>query len=422
MTASPGPTASTESVERGLPARVFSLLLTNGFLMMSFGAVALLMPVVREQLDISFSQAGALASISVLLYASMQIPAGYFADRFGSKRVLIVGFGLTGCMTLAFGLVQNFPQALIVQAVFGFSRALAFAPALLLISRWFGPERRSTAFSLLIAGGFGFQVTLNLIGPTLEELIGWRAVFVGMGVLGVASVLVFIRVASDPRPAAASTHSFLDGFGLLVKSPAMWIIGAIQFIRLAVANSYIFWMPTFLVEDHGLSLSTAGFVVALGAAVTALANFGGGYVADRLNRPLHYIAGAMSLIGTTTLLISAIDNTVIVIALYAVNAMFVQVYFGPLFALPMAFLRVRNEGTATGFSNLFANLGAVTFAYTLGAIKDRTDSFSTGFLALAVMTFIGVGLVALLSRMPGREEPTVAPPTPALEPSGKRVG
>jgi nitrate/nitrite transporter NarK len=42
--------------------------------------------------------------------------------------------------------------------------------------------------------------------------------------------------------------------------------------------SIMFWMPTFLVEEHRLSLQQAGFVVALGAGMTALSNCGGGYI------------------------------------------------------------------------------------------------------------------------------------------------
>lgn len=56
-----------------------------------FAAIALFLPLIREDVDITFSQAGTLAAANTLVYALMQIPAGYLADRLGPKRLFIVG-------------------------------------------------------------------------------------------------------------------------------------------------------------------------------------------------------------------------------------------------------------------------------------------------------------------------------------------
>jgi len=82
-----------------------------------------------------------------------------------------------------------------------------------------------------------------------------------------------------------------------------------------------------------------------------------------------------------------------------VTAFFVQLYFGPLFALPVEMLGPRTAGLASGFGNFFANIGGFTFTYTLGALKDATGSFAVGFYSLSGLCVIGLLGTVALSRM-----------------------
>jgi sugar phosphate permease len=82
-----------------------------------------------------------------------------------------------------------------------------------------------------------------------------------------------------------------------------------------------------------------------------------------------------------------------------VNSFFVQLYFGPLFAVPIDMLGTKTAGLSSGFGNFFANVGGFTFAYILGAVKDLTGSFALGFYWLAALCVIGLLCAVLLSRM-----------------------
>jgi len=54
---------------------------------------------------------------------------------------------------------------------------------------------------------------------------------------------------------------------------------------------------------------------------------------------------------------------------------------------------------SAGFSNMFANLGALTFAYALGVVKDTSGAFKWGFIATAAVCVVGVALSVVLARM-----------------------
>ncbi|MEA2177913.1 MAG: hypothetical protein QOG77_1210, partial [Solirubrobacteraceae bacterium] len=92
------------------------------------GGLALFLPVIREDLGLTFTQAGSLAAASTLVYALMQIPSGYLADRAGPKRLFLIGLAGTNLLALMFALLGDYWAALANQAVSGFFRALVFAP------------------------------------------------------------------------------------------------------------------------------------------------------------------------------------------------------------------------------------------------------------------------------------------------------
>jgi MFS transporter, ACS family, D-galactonate transporter len=373
---------------------------------LAFGGIALFLPLIRTDVEMTFSQAGSLAVSSTLVYAFMQIPAGYLADRYGAKRLFVIGLLGTNAMALAFALLQDYGLMLANQAVSGFFRSLMFAPGLLVISGYFPSERRATAMGLYVAGGFSSSILLSTIGPLLVEPLGWRLVFALFAGMGLVFVLAFWRFGQPGPPVATGTSRMrVADLVALLRHRVLLLAGVVQFVRLALVHGIQYWLPTFIVLDKGYSLQIAGLVVAMSAAVTAPSNFLGGYVSDRLGRPLLVIATSLSVLAATCVLLVAVDSLPAILAVVAVQAVFIQVYFGPLFAVPVAFLGERGAGTVNGISNFFANLGGLTFAYTLGAVKDLTGSFTIGFYSLAAACGVALVATALLARI-GPPEPT----------------
>ncbi|MBI3042334.1 MAG: MFS transporter [Betaproteobacteria bacterium] len=361
--------------------------------------VPLFLPLIREDLQITFTQAGALAVAATLSYALGQVPAGYLADRYGPGRLF--GIGLIGWSVLsaALGLIDSFWLALLDQFVAGAFRALLFAPGLTLLASWFPPERRATAMSLFMVGGFSGNILLSLTGPLLASHYGWRAAFIFYAVLGVGAALAFLSFTRE-TPRKAPTRQFAIAEALrLFRHRILWICGALQFIRFSAVTGFIFWLPSFLVADRGLSLQAAGLVAAMSAAFSVTSNAFGGYVSDRLQNPPLIIGGSLAVLACATALLVRVDSTPMLLLVIAAGSISLQFYFGPLFLVPMEVLGQRAAGTATGIGNLFANVGGLTTAYALGYIKDHTGSFTWGFTGISVLCLIGVVLSAVLARM-----------------------
>ncbi|WP_370948498.1 MFS transporter [Amycolatopsis sp. cg5] len=371
-----------------------------------FGGISLFLPLIRADLGLTFSQAGNLAAVSMLVYALMQVPSGWLTDRFDPKRLFCVGLLGTNAMSLLFSVIGSYGWLLVVQVLSGFFRALIFAPGMVLIRDQFPPNRRATAMGLYVAGGFSSSVLLNALGPVLVGPLGWQGLFVLFGGIGLACVALYFRVGVSPHR-EPGTHPRAAEIRRLFRHPALWLVGVIQFVRLSLVQGFTFWLPSYLVSEKGQTLAFAGAVAAAGALLTAPSNLLGGWLSDRLHRPLTVIAVSLTMLGLSLAVLPLVDGLVPLVLLVGVNALFIQLYFGPLFSVGLTYLGQRTAGFSSGFGNSCANLGGFAFTAVLGGLKDSTGSFTTGFSILAGLAGVALVAVFLLRRTTPLEDVVV---------------
>lgn len=392
--------------------RITSVTLTvicQSFNAISLGGLALMLPLIRQDLGLTFTQAGSLAASGTLVYALMQIPAGHLADRFSPKHLFVIGVFGSAALALVLGLAQNYWQALAIQIVSGFFRALLFTPGMAIVTGWFPPKRRATAMGLYLIGGQTGSVIFNLVGPLLVTLgpilvsmAGWRFAFITVAALGMFSALLLGKIGKEPAFLAPRRKSRMLEVLQLFRFKIMWVCASIQFVRYSIALSLTYWLPSLLVNEKGLDLQFTGFIIAIQAVLIAPSNIIGGYISDRLKRPTLVIFVSLMVLACTTTLIVLVKNIPLLIGLIALNAIFVQMYFGPLFAIPVEVLGAQKAGISSGFGNMFANIGGLLATYILGALKDITGGFAAGFHYITGLAIAGLVLTLILTRMRSR--------------------
>lgn len=400
----------TEQIEsrtrasRGPVVNTVIIIFCQSMQALAFGAIALFLPLIRHDVGISFSQAGTLAAVTTLTYAIMQIPAGYLADRFNPKLMFTVGLLGVNLLSLSFAVLHDYGLLLVNQAASGILRSLVFAPGMLLILRQFRPERKATAMGLYVAGGFSSNILLNILGPILVGPLGWRGLMITFSISALIVLGLFALIGDSVPRVKGTVPPRIADLRPLLSHRVVWLAGFIQFVRLAVVTGTAFWFPSLIVADKGFSLGVAGAVVAVAAAVTAPSNFLGGWLSDRLNRPLSIIGISLTMLAITLAIIPFVHSLVMLIIVMSVNAVFIQLYFGPLFAVPLQRLGAANAGLLSGWGNFCANLGGFAFTYGLGLIKEWTGSFNIGLWILAGFCVAGLGATWLVSRIPTTTE------------------
>ncbi len=383
------------------------VMLCQSFQGVPLAGIALFLPIIRNDLDLSFTKGGTLSAARIFVYALMQIPAGYLADRYGLKRISFIGVLGTTVLCLTFGLVSGYWQALLNQAASGFFHALLFAPGLALLASWFGAQRRAMAMGLSLIGIFSGQLVMNTLGPPLAGHFNWRYPFISFGSIGILASFAYVWFGRESSPSKAAPKFGAGDVFRLFRYRFMWVCGVIQYVRLGVVQGTAFWLPSLLIDEKGLSLQATGLIIALWTLITAPSNIIGGYLSDRLKKPTLIIGISLIILALTAVALVKAERLAPLMILLFVNAVFIQFFFGPLFAVPVEKYGAHMMGTLSGFGNFFANVGAFTFSYLLGFLKDQTGSFRLGFYAIAAACVIGVVFTILLEKMRGEATRTM---------------
>ena len=378
---------------------VGAVFVCEAFHSLTFIGLALFLPLIREDLQISYTQAGVLSAAATLSYALGQIPAGFLADRFGPRRLFIIGLVGWSTLSLMLGLIHTFWLAVLNLFVAGAFRALLFAPGLALLASWYPKERGAMAMSLYMLGAYTGNIVLALAGPALTAALGWRSAFMLFAAAGICAALAFYALGSE-RARAASARPFAIREAMhLLRHKVLWLCSAIQVVRFSAVTGLVFWLPSMLVADRGFSLQAVGWVVAMSAVLSAIANPLGGYLSERLKNPPMIIGVSLAGLACACALVVRVESVPALLTMIAFGSVFVQIYFGPLYFIPVELVGQRAAGTVIGFSNLFANIGGLATAYALGAVKDITGSFQWGFIGISGLCLVGAGLSVVLARL-----------------------
>lgn len=397
--ASQGLLSRLDSAARGRLVNVCVICLCQAFHSLTFIGLSLFLPLIREDLQISYTQAGMLSVAATLSYALGQIPAGFLADRWGPRRLFFLGLLGWSVLSLLLSWLHSYWLAVLTLFVAGAFRALLFAPGITLLSSYFSRERGAMAMSLYMIGAYTGNILVAFAGPMLADLVGWRNAFMLFATLGICAVLGFYSAGAEKsRP--AGTRLFAVGEALqLMRNRVLWICSAIQLVRFSAVTGFVFWLPSLLVSDRGFTLQAVGVVVALCAVLSGIANPLGGYLSDRLKNPPMVIGVSLAGLALCCALLVWVQSTVALLLVIAAGSVLMQIYFGPLYFVPVELMGQRAAGTAVGFSNLFANVGGLVTAYALGVVKDVTGSFKWGFLGIGVLCLTGALLSIVLSGM-----------------------
>jgi MFS family permease len=104
---------------------------------------------IKLELSLNYTQSGALMSAYFVGYAIGQIPWGFMADKFGSRRIMSISVLGVSLSTLLFGFSSNFKIAVITRFLSGLLGAGVFVPSVRLVSGWFKADERGTALGIL---------------------------------------------------------------------------------------------------------------------------------------------------------------------------------------------------------------------------------------------------------------------------------
>ncbi|WP_137991409.1 MFS transporter [Streptomyces vilmorinianum] len=356
--------------------------------------ITLALPAIGKEFDLSRGQQGLVVSAFFLAYALCQIPGGLLADRFGAQRVTCWALLSWSVFTALTGFAWSFAVLLVLRFAFGAAEGI-FPPASMkvLVERT-TPEERMGANGLIMSSNALAAVLTPLAVAPLIAAFGWRSAFFSTAALGVF-VLVAVRMWL-PAPLArtrAETPTIRHGLRQMLRKGVLWRFATMMFGYSTIMWGLSTWIPSYLNDVRGISLTSAGALAAIPALAAALATVVGGRLADRLGgHHRKVILPAMAVAALALPLMAYSASLTGFVAFVTVAACATSLAYMPIFAVPLRGLDPAHVGVGSAVIVLGGQVAGMTAPPVMGVLAD-TFSFEVAFAFLV----LGAVIVAVMS-------------------------
>lgn len=362
--------------------------------------------------------------------------AGFIIDRFGPRKLMILGFAMVGVGFILFSQINSIEMLYLVFILFlSVGSSIGFQmPANSTVAKWF-IRRRGLALGITMCGvGVGGAFTIPL--AWLMTHYGWRSTAVGAGLLflttGIPLALVMRRrpelygMRPDGDPAdeeserespGADAHgsvALAERDGLMrvdvKKAPAevnftprqalatsaFWLFSLVYAVRYMIASGVgLHEIPAL--EHMGYSPEAAALILGLTTILSIPGRLGFGWLADRYDK--RYIMGiclVMQLVGLTALAYAS-DLVLVVVFLIVYS----PAYGGSVPLLPAVwgeYFGRASFATITGLSQIVTMWGTVQGPLIAAYAFDVTGSYQFAFQFFAGMNLVGIALLFFVRR------------------------
>ncbi|WP_134704039.1 NarK/NasA family nitrate transporter [Ammoniphilus sp. YIM 78166] len=356
-----------------------------------------------EDLGLSPAQKGLMVGIPVLGGALMRIPMGLLADRYGGKRMGMIGMLLT-MIPLTWGWL--FANSLSEIYVLGFLLGIAgasFAVALPLASRWYPKEHQGLAMGIAGAGNSG-TVLAMLFGPRIATAYDWQTVF---GLALIPLVIAFIVFATFAKDCSteAKPMKFAE-YMRVMKQKEPWLFAFFYSLSFGGFVGLTSYLTLFFFDQYGVSKVRAGDFVTLVVFAGSFVRPIGGYLADKYGgmKLLVFLFGGAA---ATMFIVGTLPPVYVALSLLFVTLIFMGAANGALFqVIPVRF--PKEVGLLTGFVGAAGGLGGFFLPNILGTFKQVTGSYSYGFWWVAATMLIAILFMVGLKRVIELRTPKLA--------------
>ncbi len=256
------------------------------------------------------------------LFSAIYAPiTGHLGDRFGARRMMLVGIVMYGLGMASLGFVTQVWHFFLFYSVFMSATAsITMVPMMASISVWFRRRLGVGVGILWAVGGIGTAILAPLIAELLNVL-GWRDTFLVVGLAGsgvMALVWPFIRSKppdigiepfgaseSDPPPVVRDpeiTKLRLKTFNRSMRrTAAFWNLPLIHALGCAGHGIVLIFVVPYAV-DEGISLTAAALTISILSVVSILSRLGSPILAE-IYGPRKMMVASLTIQGLTVFML-----------------------------------------------------------------------------------------------------------------------
>jgi MFS family permease len=253
------------------------------------GLLAALLPFIRDDLGLSYLQAGLLVSAFSLTAGISQLLGGWLSDRISKTKAISLGVGGVGISAIIISFVHSYHVLIVVFILLGIFAGLYHPSSISVISTHFETHRRGRALALhMLGGGLGFGLG-PVFGALIASRFNWHLAYLILGIIPlIAAGMVLTQLklkpvqpsksrdsSSQPAPKYRNVwQAFKPAIGIFLVSLAMQLL----------TGPIMSFTSLFLIDVHNLTAAAGSVWITIIRFGGLAGNLLGGWLTDKWGR------------------------------------------------------------------------------------------------------------------------------------------
>ncbi len=376
-------------------------------------AIAVAAPTIQHEYNFSLFEMSVILTSFSWTYATLQVPGGWLAERYGPRRALFWANALWSVLTAATPLGFNLISFVGLRALLGVGQAADWPSSIVAIRRWFPLSERGKGNSILLGGLYLGPIAAAPITTWVILAFGWRWAFYSYGLLGIVLGIAwwtFFRDRPDQHPRITPAEVALiaagqertaprippGAFWRCLRETQFWAIGVQYFFLVLIQSFYTTWLPTYLVTERKLSLAAMGIYASLPWVAMFCSVFATGALADVILRRTGSVwatrvptaVGGFVISALTLILAARAPGVPVMMALLCVSLAAIGVTQVSIWPSTQDLGRGAT-GLVSGWTNFWGNAAGVAGPMLMAALVRWTGSWSGAMVGIAIAGVAG---------------------------------
>jgi ACS family hexuronate transporter-like MFS transporter len=386
--------------------------------------LGILAPVLQTSLGWTEVQYGYIVTAFFVAYAGGVLTFGAIIDRIGTRLGYTIAMAIWSLASMGHALARSAFGFGVARFTLGLGEAGNFPGACKTVAEWFPRKERALATGIFNSGANIGAIVAPLAVPWITLRYGWRAAFIATGLCGIPWIVVWLLAYRKPREhprlsPAELRHIESDGPDRDARIPWLSLLAYRQTWAFVIAKGltdpiwwfFLYWLPKFLHQQHGLSLGELGPPLVAIYLLSDCGSIFGGWLSSRflkagwpLNRARKTAMLVFALTVTPIVYASRVSSLWGAVALVSMACASHQAWAANMFTLGSDLFPRGAVASVTGMGTCVGGIIGMFIANFTGFVLQTTGSYLPMFILVGCIYLFALLILQLLA--------------PKLEPAG----
>ncbi len=348
---------------------------------------SILGPTLQNEIGWSESQYGLIVAAFTMTYSIGLFMSGRVLDRVGVKKGFAWALGGWSLAAMGHALAATPFGFGVARAFLGITEAANFPSSIKATAEWFPKRERGFATGIFNSGSNVGVIAAALLVPFITLRWGWRMAFIVQGAIGFIWLLFWIPFYKRPSEHPTVTKEELAHINsdneesngeplpwkVILRTPGTWAYALGKFMTDPIWWFYLFWLPKYLANDHGITLGTLAAPLIVIYLIADVGSVGGGWITTYLHKRGKNIVDARllallccAIIIVPTLLLPFVTGVWSAVALVSLAAAGHQGWSANIYNVASDLYPKSSVATIVGAGGALGTTGAMLFQAAAG--------------------------------------------------------